>query len=366
MIALFAAGAASLIFTFALTPVAVKLFRRLGWGQMIRADGPQTHQVKAGTPTKGGIVFVTGAIFGYLVAHLIIPATPITASGLLAIGLMTGLGLVGFLDDFTKTRRRRSLGLTGRQKIAGQVIVATAFAVLALLLRDPVTGVAPASPAISWVRDLPFLNLAALGAAGLVLYVVWINLLAVATSNAVNLTDGADGLAAGATIIALSAYTFIALFQSRMACQSLPVGDPTYDRCFVVRDPLDLAIFAVALAASLVGYLWYSGPPGQIFMGDVGSLGLGGAVAALAIFTRTELLLIIIGGLYVSVAGSVIIQTTYFKLTRGRRIFLMSPLHHHFEMKGWPEIQITMRFWIIAVVCAIAGASIFYVSWLTG
>jgi phospho-N-acetylmuramoyl-pentapeptide-transferase len=364
MIALFAAGAASLIFTFVLTPFAIKLFRRLGWGQMIRADGPQTHLVKAGTPTKGGIVFIAGAIFGYGVAHLIIPAAPVTTSGLLAIGLMTGLGLVGFLDDFTKTRRRRSLGLTGRQKIAGQVIVATTFAVLAVLLRDPVTGVTPASQAISWVRDLPFLNLAALGVVGLVLYVVWVNLLAVATSNAVNLTDGADGLAAGATIIALSAYTFIALFQSRMACQNLPAGDPTAGKCFVVADPLDLAIFAVALAASLVGYLWYSGPPGQIFMGDVGSLGLGGAVAALAIFTRTELLLIIIGGLYVSVAGSVIIQTTYFKLTRGRRIFLMSPLHHHFEMKGWPEIQITMRFWIIAVVCAIAGASIFYVSWL--
>ncbi len=366
MIALFVAGAASLIFTFALTPSAIKLFRRLGWGQMIRADGPQTHQVKAGTPTKGGIVFVTGAIFGYFVAHLIPAPVPVTASGTLAILLMAGLGLVGFLDDFTKTRRQRSLGLTGRQKVAGQVIVATVFAVLAILFRDPRTGVTPASQAISWVRDLPFLNLAVLGVVGLVLYVVWINLLAVATSNAVNITDGADGLAAGATIIALGAYTFIALFQSRMACQNLLPGDPTLDKCFVVRDPLDLAIFAVALAASLVGYLWYSGPPGQIFMGDVGSLGLGGAITALAIFTRTELLLIIIGGLYVSVAGSVIIQTTYFKLTRGKRIFLMSPLHHHFEMKGWPEIQITMRFWIVSIVCAVAGASIFYVSWLAG
>lgn len=364
MTALLAAGIASLLFTFTLTPLFIKLFQRLGWGQMIRADGPQTHLVKAGTPTKGGIIFVAGATFGYGIAHLLVPAVPVTASGLLAVGLMVGLGVVGFLDDFTKTRKRRSLGLTGRQKIAGQVIVATAFAVLAVRFKDPVTGLTPASQAISWLRDIPWLNLAALGVVGLLLYVVWINLLTVATSNAVNLTDGTDGLAAGAMIISLTAYAFIALLQSRQACQNVPVTDPLHEKCFVVRDPLDLAIFAIALAASLIGYLWYSAPPAQVFMGDVGSLALGGALSALAIFTRTELLLILIGGLYVGAAGSVILQTIYFKLTHGRRIFLNSPIHHHFEMKGWPETQVTMRFWIVGGLFAVLGMSIFYVTWL--
>jgi len=364
MIVLLIAALASLLFTLVLTPVFRDLFRRLGWGQIIRVDGPTTHQIKRGTPTKGGIVFLAGAVFGYTVGHLFGPGTPVTVSGLLAIFLMIGLGIVGFLDDFAKTRRQRSLGLTGWQKVGGQLGVATAFAVLALQFDDPVSGLSPASRAISTVRDVPWLNLTGLGGViGTVLYVLWINLLAVSTSNGVNLTDGADGLTAGATIIALSVYVFIGLFQSHQSCQVLALNDPARGQCFSVRDPLDMAILAAALAASLAGYLWYSGPPGQIFMGDTGSLGLGGALSALAVLTRTELLLILIGGLFVIVTGSVILQRYYFKLTHGKRLFRMSPLHHHYELKGWPEILITVRFWIIAGVCAAAGIGIFSVSW---
>lgn len=365
MIALLGAALASLLFTLVLTPWFIRLFRHLGWGQIIRVDGPTTHHVKAGTPTKGGIVFITGAVFGYFVGHLVAPGTRITASGLLVIFLMVGLGLIGFLDDFTKTRRGRSLGLTGRQKIIGQVAVTSAFSVLVLLFADPKTGLTPASTSISFTRDIGWLNLFAFGSIiGIVLYVAWINLLTVAASNAVNLTDGADGLAAGALIISLSAYVFIGMFQSRQACQNLPVGDELAYKCLVVRDPLDLAVIAAALSASLVGYLWYSAPPAKMFMGDVGSLGLGGALASLAILTRTELLLLVIGGLYLSVTGSVILQVGYFKLTHGKRLFLIAPLHHHLEMKGWPEVTITIRFWIITGFCMCAGVGIFYTTWL--
>jgi phospho-N-acetylmuramoyl-pentapeptide-transferase len=365
VIALLSASVVALLYSLLLSPSFIRLFRRLGWGQMIRVDGPTSHQVKRGTPTKGGIIFLSATTVGYIVGHLVSRSTPVTVSGVLALFLMLGLGLVGFLDDFTKTRRQQSLGLTGWQKIGGQVLVATLFAVLALEFRDPVSQLSPASTAISFVRDISWLNLAGLGTAGGILaYLLWLNLLTVSTSNAVNVTDGLDGLAVGATILALSAYMFIGLFQSRQSCQSLPRNDALLHRCFAVRDPLDLAIIAAALAASLVGYLWWSGPPAQIFMGDTGSLGLGGALSALAIFTHTELLLIVIGGLYCIETGSVILQRAYFKITHGRRIIRMSPIHHHFELLGWPEVNITVRFWIIAGLCMATGVGIFYLSWI--
>jgi phospho-N-acetylmuramoyl-pentapeptide-transferase len=365
VIALLSAAVTSLLFSLLLSRSFIRLFRRLGWGQMIRVDGPTTHQVKRGTPTKGGIIFLSGAVVGYFVGHLVSPSTPVTASGLLVLMLMLGLGLVGFLDDFTKTRRQQSLGLTGWQKIGGQVVVATVFALLALQFEDPVSRLSPASMSISFVRDIGWLNLLSLGTGlGLVAYLLWINLLTVSASNAVNVTDGLDGLAVGATILALSAYMFIGLFQSRQSCQVLAADDPFLDRCFAVRDPLDLAIVAAALAASLVGYLWWSGPPAQIFMGDTGSLGLGGALSALAVLTHTELLLIVIGGLYCIETGSVILQRAYFKITHGKRIIRMSPIHHHFELLGWPEVMITVRFWIIAGLCMAAGVGIFYLNWI--
>nr|WP_239578998.1 phospho-N-acetylmuramoyl-pentapeptide-transferase [Microlunatus panaciterrae] len=358
-------GGFSLAFTLLSTPHFVRLFRRLGWGQMIRVDGPTTHQTKRGTPTKGGLIFVTGAVLGYFLAHLIARGTPVTASGLLVMLMMVGLGVVGFLDDFAKTRKQQSLGLGGWQKVAGQVVVATAFALLALQFREAGTGLTPASTAISVVRDVDWLDFVRLGTVvGVTLYVVWVNLLVVATSNAVNVTDGLDGLATGATILALSAFIFIAFFQFKEACHNLPAADPMLYKCYEVRDPLDLAVAATALAGSLLGFLWWNAPPAQIFMGDTGSLGLGGALAALAVLTRTELLLVLVGGLYCIITGSVIVQRAYFKLTGGRRIFLMSPIHHHFELKGWAQVTITIRFWIIAGLFMVASVSVFYLSWL--
>lgn len=364
MIALIVAGAFALAFTLLTMPAFIRLVHRLGWGQPIRVDGPTTHQIKRGTPTMGGLVFVIGAVGGYFIGHLVVgSSTPITASGLLVVLMMAGLAVVGFLDDFTKTRRKQSLGLTGWQKVGGQVVVATVFALLGLAFRDPDSGLTPATAAISVIRDVGWLDLMKLGTVvGVIAYVLWINLLTVSVSNAVNVTDGLDGLATGATILALSAYIFIGFFQFKQACHN--VGD-TAQGCFQVRDPLDLTIVAVALAGSLVGFLWWNAAPAQVFMGDTGSLAIGGTLGALAILTHTELLLIVIGGLYIIETGSVIIQRAYFKVTGGRRIFRMSPIHHHFELKGWEQVTITIRFWILAGLFMVVGVGLFYFGWLS-
>lgn len=363
MIALLAGGGFALAFTLLLMPLYIRVVHRLGWGQPIRVDGPTTHQIKRGTPTMGGVVFILGAVSGYFVGHLLGQGLPISASGLLALLMMVGMAAVGFLDDFTKTRKKRSLGLTGWQKVGGQLLVATAFGVLALRFHGSASKPAPASKAISVVRDLDWLDLAVFGpVVGLILYLIWINLLTVAVSNAVNVTDGLDGLATGATILALSAYIFIGFFQFKQACQNV-VGSA--HACFPARDPLDLTLVAITLAGSLVGFLWWNATPARVFMGDTGSLGIGGALGALAIMTHTELLLVVIGGLYCIETSSVIIQRLYFKVTHGRRIFRMSPIHHHFELKGWEQVTITIRFWLLAGLFMVLGIGLFYLGWLS-
>ena len=370
MIALLIAGGFSLLFTLFLTPLFVRLFIRLGWGQFIRDDGPQSHHAKHGTPTMGGIVFITGAVLGYLVGHLV-AQSDMTLVGLLVIFLMVGMGFVGFIDDFLKTRNQRSLGLGGWAKIVGQVIVASVFAVVALNFPDE-NNLTPASRVIdgirhtyiSGVRDIPWLDFATFGLiAGGILFAAWSTLIIVSASNGVNVADGLDGLATGASIFAISAYIFIGFWQSNQSCFGGSEPEDLY-KCYDVRDPLDLAVIAAAIAGSLVGFLWYNTSPAQIFMGDTGSLGLGGALAALAILSRTELLLILIGGLFFIVTGSVILQRVYFRLTGGKRIFLMSPLHHHFELKGWAEITVVVRFWIIAALFVAGGVGLFYLEWV--
>lgn len=364
MRALLGAGAFALVFTLLLTPLFIKLFTRLKWGQFIRDDGPKSHHIKRGTPTMGGIVFITGAVLGYVFGHLV-GQVDMTLVGLLVIYLMVGLGAVGFIDDFLKTRNQRSLGLNGWAKVAGQVIVAAGFAAIALNFPDE-HNLTPASTMISAVRDIPLLDLAAFGAvAGGIVFAVWVTLIIVSASNGVNVADGLDGLATGASIFAISAYIFIGFWQNNQACYSESLQPENLAYCYNVRDPLDLAVIAAAIAGSLVGFLWYNTSPAQIFMGDTGSLGLGGALAALAILTRTELLLVLTGGLFLIVTGSVIVQRVYFKLTKGKRIFLMSPLHHHFELKGWAEITVVVRFWIIAALFVAAGVGIFYLEWVT-
>jgi phospho-N-acetylmuramoyl-pentapeptide-transferase len=348
-------------FTLFLTPIFIWLFRKWNWGQFIRDDGPESHHTKRGTPTMGGLVIILASVTGYFAGKLLNGETP-SVSALLVILAMVGLGLVGFIDDFIKTQKQRSLGLGGWAKIAGQALVALAFAAFAFGYPNA-QGVTPASTKISVVRDTGF-DLMMFGTVvGSVLVVLWIFLLISATSNGVNIADGLDGLAIGASIMAIGAYAVIGFWQFNQLCGT---AVENLTRCYEVRDPLDLAVIAAAITGAGIGFLWWNTSPAQIIMGDTGAMGLGGALAALAILSRTEILLVLIGGLFVIVTGSVILQRAYFKITKGKRIFLMSPLHHHFELKGWAEITVVVRFWIIAGLSVLAGIGLFYLEWIYG
>ena len=361
MRALLLAGAASMAFTLFLTPIFIWLFRKWNWGQFIRDDGPESHHTKRGTPTMGGLVIILASVTGYFSGKLLNGETP-SVSALLVILAMVGLGLVGFIDDFIKTQKQRSLGLGGWAKIAGQALVALVFAAFAFGSPNA-QGVTPASTKVSVVRDTGF-DLMMFGTVvGSVLVVLWIFLLISATSNGVNIADGLDGLAIGASIMAIGAYAVIGFWQFNQLCGT---AVENLTRCYEVRDPLDLAVIAAAITGAGIGFLWWNTSPAQIIMGDTGAMGLGGALAALAILSRTEILLVLIGGLFVIVTGSVILQRAYFKITKGKRIFLMSPLHHHFELKGWAEITVVVRFWIIAGLSVLAGIGLFYLEWIYG
>ena len=363
MSTLLLAGAISLVFTLFMTPVFIRVFRAVGWGQFIREDGPKEHHLKKGTPTMGGIVVILGVVIAYFGAVWITGAI-VEISSLLVIFLMVGLGLVGFVDDFIKTHKQRSLGLGGVSKIIGQVVVAVAFALLVISFPDE-TGKTPGSTSISFLRNtsIDFLQLGLV--AGIIIFCLWIVLIVTATSNAVNVTDGLDGLATGASIFAIGSFVIINFWQSNQSCFSLRLDPAVHYKCYDVRDPLDLAIVAAAIVGGLIGFLWWNTSPAQIFLGDTGSLALGGALAALAILSQKELLLIILAGLFVVDTGSVIVQRAYFKITHGKRIFLMSPIHHHFELKGWAEVTIVVRFWIISGLCVAAGVGLFYFEWLS-
>jgi len=242
-------------------------------------------------------------------------------------------------------------------------VVATAFALLALQFPND-ENVTPADTSISFVRDLP-LDFMVFGTVfGIILYVIWICLLTVGASNGVNVTDGLDGLAGGASILAIGSFVIIGFWQFNQSCFSENLNPSDAYRCYDVRDPLDIAIVATAIVGGLIGFLWWNTNPAHIYMGDTGSLALGGALAALGIVSHTELLLLLIGGLFVIETGSVIVQRAYFKLSGGKRIFLMSPIHHHFELKGWAEVTIVVRFWIIGGLLVAAGVGTFYFEWL--
>lgn len=356
------AGALSLAFTLFLTPLFIRLFKRLGWGQFIRDDGPKSHHAKRGTATMGGIILILGTVISFFVAK-ISQGEPITATPLLVLFMMVGLGLVGFVDDFLKTRNQRSLGLGGWEKIIGQVIVAGVFAWLSLQFPNR-NGLTPASTKISFIRDTP-LDFMSLGAVlGLIIFIIWVCVIVVATSNSVNVTDGLDGLATGSSIVAIGSFIVIGFWQFNQSCFGGTDAADLY-RCYAIRDPLDLAVVSAAICGGLIGFLWWNTSPAKIFLGDTGSLAIGGALAALAILSQTELLLLLIGGLFVIESGSVIVQRAYFKVTRGKRIFLMSPIHHHFELKGWAEVTVVVRFWIIGGLLVAAGVGTFYLEWLS-
>ncbi|MGN0960027.1 MAG: phospho-N-acetylmuramoyl-pentapeptide-transferase [Coriobacteriales bacterium] len=326
---LFLALVLSMALTVAVMPGFIKLLRHREIGQQVRADGPEGHLVKQGTPTMGGVVILLMMCLSVFIVH----APDMRLLAVAAATLLTGL--LGFVDDAAKVAKERSLGLTPAQKMIGLTVICVVFCLVAV----NVLGVSP-------VVTIPFANIdidlgiAAFTVGGVYvpwLYVFFVFILMAGLSNAVNLTDGLDGLAGGTVMIAMGVMAAIC-FSSNM---------------------LDLGVFAMAAAGACIGFLWFNCYPASIFMGDTGSLALGAAFAAIAVITKTELFSLIIGGIFVAEALSVIIQVAYFKKTR-KRIFLMAPLHHHFEKKGWGETKVVMRFWIITALLAGLGFVAFF------
>ncbi len=353
MLAILFGGGIALLISLLGTRVAINVFTSWGYGQEIRDDGPTSHHTKRGTPTMGGVVIIAAVVIGYAAAKLITLDAP-SASAMLLLFLFVGMGLVGFLDDFIKIYKQRSLGLRSRAKMIGQTVIALVFGGLALSpwLADE-HGRTPASHKISFLREVDWLVLPTI----LALLLIW--LFVAGFSNAVNLTDGLDGLAAGASVMVFGAYTLVNIWQNNQFCQEDPSAS-----CYNVRDPIDLAIIAAAITGACFGFLWWNASPAAIFMGDTGSLSLGSALAGFAILTRTELLLVLLGGLFVLETLSVMMQVGFFKLSKGRRIFRMAPIHHHFEMLGWEQVTVVIRFWIITGLFVATGLGVFYAEWV--
>ncbi len=353
MRAILLGGGLALLVSLLGTRVAIRRFTQLGYGQEIRDDGPTSHHTKRGTPTMGGVVIIAATLIGYFGAKLITMSAP-SASAWLLLFLFVGMGLVGFLDDFIKISKQRSLGLRSKAKMIGQTVIAVVFGILALspMLEDA-NGRTPASEKISFLREIDWLALP------VVLAVLLIVLIVTATSNAVNLTDGLDGLATGACVMVFGAYMLVNIWQNNQFCQEDPSAT-----CYNVRDPLDLAVIAAAITGASFGFLWWNASPAAIFMGDTGSLSLGSALAGFAILTRTELLLVILGGLFLLETLSVILQVGFFKISKGKRVFRMAPLHHHFEMLGWEQVTVVIRFWIITGLFVATGLGVFYAEWV--
>jgi phospho-N-acetylmuramoyl-pentapeptide-transferase len=296
--------------------------------------GPR-HEHKAGTPTMGGIAVIVAATVGYLVAH-IRRGVVFTNSGVVVMAAILGAALVGFLDDWIKVSNARNLGLSKKAKIYGLLLVAGGYCVGMLTLTSVDTT-------LSFTRsDLPGWDLGVIGWAALAVALI------TGFSNAMNLTDGLDGLAAGSSIFTFFAFTVIAFYVFRN------------DHVYAVNHGLDLAVVAIALAGGCAGFLWWNAAPARIFMGDVGSLGLGTGLAGLALALNVQLLAPIIGALYVIEVASVLMQMVSYRYFGKRRIFLISPIHHHFEMKGWPETTVIIRFWMVSGICTAVALGIFY------
>ncbi|MFJ5544821.1 phospho-N-acetylmuramoyl-pentapeptide-transferase [Micromonospora chalcea] len=363
MRAVIVAAAVAFVISLFGTPVAIRVFSALKAGQPIRSIGLASNEGKKGTPTMGGVVFIVATVLAYVAGHLALTTLPerqIAQEGpsmtaLVLLGLFVFCGAVGFFDDFLKVRRRNSDGLSAKGKLLGQALVGGGFGVAALYVPST-NGQTVASEHISLIRDISWLDVGKVGAVMVFIFVI------TAMSNGVNLTDGLDGLATGASILVLGAYSLIGFWQYRHWC-----ADDGYARvneyCYQVRDPLEIAMIAAAAAGACVGFLWWNTSPARIFMGDVGALGLGGLIGGLAVVTRTTLLSILIGGLFVLITTTWVIQIVSYRTT-GRRVFRMVPLHHHFELAGWSESTIVVRFWIVAGVCVAAGLGLFYSDFL--
>jgi phospho-N-acetylmuramoyl-pentapeptide-transferase len=323
------AGILAMIISIGAGPKFIEFLRRNEFGQQIRAEGPEGHMLKSGTPTMGGLLIMVSMSLPFLVF------SQRTLEALTVFFVALGCAAIGFLDDWTKLTRRRSLGLAGRWKLALLVLISVFVGVVAYRQRDIDTSI-----------YLPLIGV------DLELSYAWYGLLFLmiaGAANGVNLTDGLDGLAAGTVTISLFTYTAIGvvawLVSQRAGAEDI--------------GQLDLAILGASLIGASIGFLWYNAFPAQVFMGDTGSMGLGGALAAFAIMTETEVLLLLIGGIFLIEALSVIFQVVSFKWF-GRRIFLMAPLHHHFEMKAWSEARIMVRFWIAALILCACAFVLYY------
>ncbi|MGC7870349.1 phospho-N-acetylmuramoyl-pentapeptide-transferase [Desulfosporosinus sp. SYSU MS00001] len=317
------AGGLALIITLVLGPFLIPILRILKFGQTVRDDGPKRHLQKTGTPTMGGIIFLVGII----ASSLFCAEQPTSLEMVTLVGTTLGFGLIGFIDDFIKVVMHRSLGLRAYQKLIGQF--ALAFVLMWISVHWLGRGTDVSIPFTSVHLELSWF------------YYIVTSLVIVVMTNAVNLTDGLDGLAAGSTMIAGMGYIVIALMA---AIQGVAV----------LAHETDMAVFAAALAGGCLGFLRFNAHPARVFMGDTGSLALGGALACLAVLTKSEFVFIIVGGLYAVEALSVIIQVASFQTT-GKRVFRMSPLHHHFELGGWSEWKVVLVFWTVALACTILG-----------
>jgi phospho-N-acetylmuramoyl-pentapeptide-transferase len=347
MISLLVAASVGIFVSLVVMPVAIQILRHHSIGQFIQEE-VEGHHHKQGTPTMGGVVFVLAAVLAFCVAHVRVwspnrgfelTVLPFGPGGLLALLALVGMSVIGFVDDFVKYSRKRSLGLSVRAKFAGQLAVAGLFAWGA--------SAAGVSTQLSFVRPLGI----DLG----IFFVVWVLFLLTGAANGANLADGMDGLAAGAGALMFGAYTVIAFWKFRYG------GD---GGTYLATDPLELATLSAAMLGALLGFLWWNAPPAKIFMGDAGSNGIGGLLAALALLSNTHLLLAIIASLFVAETVSVLVQTASYRLT-GNRVFRMAPFHHHFELKGWPETTVVIRFWILAGVGVALGLGLFYADFLS-
>lgn len=345
MISLLISAAVGLVVSIFGTPWAIRILERRRIGQFIQEE-LASHAHKQGIPTMGGLVFVSAAIIGYVAAHFRvvnpgggfeIQIQEFHPGGLLAVLALAGMALVGFFDDWVKYTRKRSLGLSKSLKFGGQLAVAALFA----------WGASHAGVVtqVSFVRPLGI----DLG----LLFVVWVLLMMTGFANGVNLTDGMDGLAAGSASLVVASYTVIAFWQFR---NQPPFRDPGV---YQAVDPLELAVISAAMFGALLGFLWWNAHPAKIIMGDVGSQAIGGLLAALALLTNTQLLLLVIGAIFVAETLSVILQVASFKIF-GRRVFRMSPLHFHFDLGGWAETTVVIRFWILTGIGVALGLGFFY------
>ena len=334
MLSLMEAGGVGFVSALLLTPLWIRFLRVRSLGQLIREDGPSTHHAKAGTPTMGGVIIVFAAVLGYLMGHVGTSIT-FTRAGTLAVLVTVASGLLGLIDDYLAIRNARNLGLNKGGKLVGQLVIAGLFATLSIYWVHTSTN-------LSFTRlSLPGWNLTVLGWMLLAMLVI------IATSNAVNLTDGLDGLAAGASTFCFGVLSIIGYWQFR------------HFSIYRLHASLDLGLVAVALVGACLGFLWWNAAPAKIIMGDTGSLAIGTGLGALCLLMNLDLLLVVIGGLFVAETASVILQVVSFRLF-GRRIFRMAPFHHHFELRGWPEITVIIRLWIVAGLLAALGLGIFY------